>query len=675
MQRLPQTLLRVLRALLVLIALLALLIAYYWVHKPLDLALAGAIGGMALDLASAALIVGVAGGVGRIVMTRVDDTMLSRGERIALEAGLGLSLLSVGVLIAGLIGLFTPPVFWIAVLSMAALSVWRGRGWFTDCRDLVGGLFNGLDRWTILLAAFCALILSTALLRALAPPTAWDALTYHLVEPTRYLADGRITAQPDNPFFGMAQGTEMLFGVAIGLFGRVTAAAPLHWLIGVLSLIGLGGLIARVAEAGKTAAWLAVTLILSGFSVWLLFGQAYVDLAPLLYGTLILIALVCWQQTRRTSWLILTGILLGMAVSTKYTAAALGVSAVLYVIRYARAKAALPIAIMAGAAFVVFAPWLVKGALLYGNPIYPYVFGGVAWDIQRTRQFNLVDSTLLSDGNAWKLPILPIAATVFGAENGTQFSFTMGPWLLTLPLLLILSWRTLEPNERTLAKDALLIGAPLLIFWGIAAATSGIGIQTRLVTMAFPLFALCGSLALTGMSRWPTKPLSVYFILQAMLVLSLLLESFEVLQTSARLQTAEYALALVSHDDFLSNTLGTYIGAMHELDTLPAGSRVRFLWEPRGFYCPPHITCIADSLIDAWTDPLANGQTPDQIMETWSGQNDGYVLLFDTGYQFSMSEDVRFRAQGLALQSAIARWLTPVWTDGYSYTLYRFNYF
>ncbi|MFN8450793.1 MAG: hypothetical protein U0521_19975 [Anaerolineae bacterium] len=56
---------------------------------------------------------------------------------------------------------------------------------------------------------------------------------------------------------------------------------------------------------------------------------------------------------------------------------------------------------------------------------------------------------------------------------------------------------------------------------------------------------------------------------------------------------------------------GAYYDALQHL---PPDGQVRLMWEPRGFYCPPSTTCIADLLFDNWKLPMLNdGLTPDQV--------------------------------------------------------------
>ncbi len=94
------------------------------------------------------------------------------------------------------------------------------------------------------------------------------------------------------------------------------------------------------------------------------------------------------------------------------------------------------------------------------------------------------------------------------------------------------------------------------------------------------------------------------------------------------------------------------------------------MWEPRGYYCPPTVTCTADVLFDNWKLPMLNdGLTPDQVFEVYRARGEDYLLFWGTSYneylEFSTYPDL-----DRAFPEALERWMEPVWTDGLRYTLY-----
>jgi hypothetical protein len=130
-----------------------------------------------------------------------------------------------------------------------------------------------------------------------------------------------MTASADNFYLGFPKAVDMLFGLAMGITGRDTSTAPVHFFIGVVALAGVAGAARRLA--GVQAAWLAVALLLASFNVWQLFGWQYVDLAQVLYAAVVFIVLLRWESARLLGWVVVLGVLCGAAFSVKYTAGAL----------------------------------------------------------------------------------------------------------------------------------------------------------------------------------------------------------------------------------------------------------------------------------------------------------------------------------------------------------------
>jgi hypothetical protein len=239
---------------------------------------------------------------------------------------------------------------------------------------------------------------------------------------------------------------------------------------------------------------------------------------------------------------------------------------------------------------------------------------------------------------------------------------------------LIPGWYCLNERQRWLMRTSLVFSIPLAVFWLVMAAFTGMGVQTRLMTPILPLAAVWGGLAFHSLSLWPRKPLDLYFVVRMMLVVTLAFAGIEVLQTTTHTGVVEYLMGEKDRDAYLFDNLGSYYEAVRNLATVPADSRVRFMWEPRSYHCP--IKCIPDILFDRWTYPLAKGQSPDAIFEEWKREGDDYLLIFEPGYQFVLDEaqrDPRLTATVPRLtifQETINRWMTPVWKNNLGHVIY-----
>ena len=488
---------------------------------------------------------------------------MSRAERIALEGGIGLGIVALVTLLLGLVGLFRPLILW-ALLIVAALLLRRSlRSWLSEFAAVGRSALRIESVGAGLIVGYCAIMLLLALVIALAPPAHWDSLTYHLVAPQRYLAAGAIHAQPDNFYLGLSENVEMLFSLVIGAFGRDTAAAPVHFGIGILALLATAGLARRFA--GKGAGWWAALLLLSAYNLWALFGWAYVDLGDdALRRAGIDRHSTAWRENSADAWLVVIGVIVGLAVGVKYAAGMIGVAAGLVILIQQPRRVIRNGLIVGITALIVFAPWAIKGIALYGNPIYPFAFGGLNWNPDRMRAFQFSAYDLVGRGEAWQLPILPISATIFGRDAADGFGFTVGPWLLTLFLLLPLVWTFLEARARELARIVLIFAAPLVIYWAAMAALNSVGIQTRLMVMVLPAFAAAGAIGLHGLANFPKQPLDIGFIVRAALALTLALTLIDALRTVASDRAAAYLLGATTLDDYMYANTQAYYGAVSQ---------------------------------------------------------------------------------------------------------------
>lgn len=659
---------------LILVGVTGLLAGYYWVHKPLGLGLLQVLGGAVLDLLTVGAVLILAGSAAhRLLQERVDLQILTRGERLALESGLGLGGVSLLVLVMGLVGLLQRWALW-AFMALLLLIAWPVcRGWLADWRKLVQAA-QPKKPWTWFLASFSLLMFGTGLLHALAPPAAWDALMYHLVGPQQYLLEGAIRTQAENHYLGFPQGVEVLYTLTIGLTGRETAAAPIHTVFGGILLLAAAALTRRYTDAAT--AWLSVALLLGSYSLWLLLAWPYVDLGVMAYTLLTLIAVNQWRETGGTAWLMIAGVFAGLLVGVKYTAGMVAIALAVYVLWQEPRHALRNLLLLAVPALLVFLPWLAKGLLLYGNPVYPFLFHGVNWDAMRGENFGQTDGGMLRRGTGWQLPLLPVMATIFGIEKGPGYAFTVGPWLLTAPLLLMIGWRWLDDPARTLARRVLPLLGLLLLQWIALAAISDLGAGVRQTgAAALAMSSVAAVLGFYAISCGPNRSFNLNFILRTIVGFTLVLAFIEGLQVTLRHGMPDYFAGQMRRDSYLYNQLGAYGPAMQQLADLPVGSQVRFLWEPRSFYCPAEIVCKGDVLTDFWAAPIARGQMPEAVLEGWRTSGDDYLLVWDIGFDFYTTSDEsdRFAEQNSLFPAARDRWLEPVWTDGLAYTLYRWR--
>ncbi len=219
--------------------------------------------------------------------------------------------------------------------------------------------------------AVCGMTLAAAL----APPTAGDALCYHLNLARRFLEQGRLYYSPwdDNITYPLMVQLWYAWALALGPPGT---AALVHWSCGLL-LAGatwhLGQLVLGQRWAPRAA---ALVLLVPGVGNQM--GVPLNDLPLALYATL---ALSGWLQGERAGprsrgWALAAGLAAGGALAVKYAAALplLGLGAVAGV-GFVAAKGRLPTLRRATAVALMAATvggyWYVRAAWYRGNPVYP----------------------------------------------------------------------------------------------------------------------------------------------------------------------------------------------------------------------------------------------------------------------------------------------------------------
>ncbi len=664
---------------------------YYWVHKPLTPALAEAIGGAILDTAVAILFALLAGGLGMRLLARLDLGFLSPAERLATAMLIGLGALALLILGVGVILL--SPLSMAGLFLVVAALVRRGiLAWLGEWRAFLhGGLPR--DSWARFLAFVCLILLAIAFLLALLPPSMWDVLTYHLAGPAQHVANGRFSAVEHNHFLGFSQLVDTLYAGQLALTGRLTGAAQLHWIIGIGLLLATGGYTAR--RSGPAAGWAAAAVLLAGRTIWLEMTFAYADLLPVGLAVVAVIAAERWDEVRHErangrrglDYLLLVGVAVGLAMSSKYTVVWLGAALGLLVLWLARRdsrRTALAYGLRYGlVAAAILAPWLIRNALWYGNPFYPLLFDGGEMDAIRRAWYSQPGSGLIYRAEAWQLPFLPLAATVLGVEGAGTYNTDIGPLFVMLTPLLLLTWRQLTATERTTVRCALIVAGVVTAAWAFSAAFgSYISLQTRLVLYLFGPLAVVAGIALESLRRLPARPLNLGFVVRALVALVLVFTVGDVLQTLGRKGVQIYFSGEEGYRErYLEHTLGWHDAAMRRVNTLPEGATVRFLWEPRYLYCDGiRLECWPDSLMDGWyyARRAVGDGSPAAIAAMWRETAD-YLLVYEFGRTFEQERNTLYTAadwaawEDFAEAYLIEEWRADSDGAGTQYILYRWR--
>ena len=317
-------------------------------------------------------------GVGAFWLRKVEtlDTL----ERAVFAIPLGLGTLSLVLLGLGLARQANSIALWSGVCLVAVpLSVFGFRAW-PHRLSKAGGQSEGIV--TLLAMAAFGLIGLATLVAALAPPSQWDELAYHLAVPKNYLHEGRIFYIPYDHHSNFPFLLQMQYLLQLSV-GNVAGAKLVHWLCGILLALSVASFCRRhFGLVGKGSELVAAALVVGSPLVVWESTTAYIDLGSALFTWLGFHALVNAATAPRDGgsvrWLVVSAALMGFALGTKATVLGfwgmclLGILGWNLVTERKWAKETLPhAALWAAISLAIGAVWYVKTFLYTGNPVYP----------------------------------------------------------------------------------------------------------------------------------------------------------------------------------------------------------------------------------------------------------------------------------------------------------------
>lgn len=384
------------------------------------------------------------------------------------------------------------------------------------------GLINGYNKITAIIALICGLILAIffaakdwrslkseknpttifgkiafssivftlllTLVSALAPPTAKDALLYHIALPKAFVAQGGNQIVEGNIASFLALGAEMqnVWAMLLGnLFNsRIgeTAVGATTFMFAPLLLTVIYGW-AREFEIEKSQAILAALIVAAIPTFYHDASSVYVDLALALFITLAIHSIGRWWTDLQTKWLVYTALALGAALSVKLTAVFVIAGLALVVLLRAReaqndeaAENTNAGSILAKgfgafiAAGIIASPWYLRTWAASGSPVFPFYMNllkgtAAGWDTERSALFQLMNS---SYGGAQKgvfdYLLAPVKISLFAQPELPQFydgvlgvSFLLG--------LILIGWAWRKFSLPVELKIAVGVSGIVFLFW------------------------------------------------------------------------------------------------------------------------------------------------------------------------------------------------------------------
>ena len=524
-------------------------------------------------------------GLGRRCLTPFSLVFASRAEDLFFSAGIGLTVMAYGVFLLGLAGALSPHPLWLflATAGLIALTGWRRPFPATSPQPALR------PSWDRLAALLLALLLLALLPLVFTPETGKDALIYHLAVPKHYLMHGGFYFVPGNVFAGYPLLAEMHYLLALFLKNDILAQGMHLTLLGA-TLLGIGLLICRSSRKGAFPA-LSMLAFASIPSVFTVAHAAYNDLFVAFFTLAALYAFLRWSQEPVLAWIVLSGILVGAAVSCKYTALLLpplGVLGILWRLRKSHRGLRLLFAALFAflmATFVTGAPFYLKNWITLGNPFYPFFhefFGGRGWDADQARLYSLFIFDL-GLGREWvDYLLLPWNLSFRAQMDSPRFDGILGPiFLVTLPFLL--------------GKRHWLSPVPMILFFLLATFLFWASTAQQ-IRYLIPQFALAAVVVGAILARYRKQRYVFSFIL-LLVGGSLAFNGWHIAGEIAKTRPLAAAWGRESREAFLTRMIPAYPLYRLVNEELPPESRV-FLIYMKNFTFLCERDCYSDALFE-----------------------------------------------------------------------------
>lgn len=444
-------------------------------------------------------------GTGELVMFPLRSSRVAASATVVLLSG------SAGLALGGFLfaaaGIFKPVVLngLLVSASLFGLMVLLRR------RDSLEFFPEGLFRWPsllILIPGFLTLVVLTT------PPVMYDVLHYHLAFPDQWLRAGSFLEFPRESFSYYPAAHGMLFSYALAAIGPWGANA-INWWMGLMGMLAAAEL-ARRFGGRRAVPWAAACFFLTPAALEIS-GYATADLTVAAWtGAALLVLLGEDGAFPRPRALLLGGFLAGSAAAAKYLAMATVCIPLVLVLAFLGLRDRVSRSVLLkGVACVLIGvglslgPWLLRNAVLTGNPVYPYmhsVFGGapsslnLGRELERTRDisassgrrivtsiFAMIRRSFQPRAEGGILGVHWLLLLIVAAGIGSSSRMKWPLWIFLIAGCVV--WGFLVQYVRFLLP-ALVAGAALAGA-GMAALMRELGTVARAAVLLLVLFIFC----------------------------------------------------------------------------------------------------------------------------------------------------------------------------------------
>lgn len=333
-----------------------------------------------LRIVSLLAIVYISFGVGRKILNWLKVECNSWLENFVFSQVMGFGILSYLTFFLGISHLLYRYVFHGLLLILFILLLVSEFGKLRELLRRRGKktVLSRIARTDLIILILLLVQMSINFIGAAAPQVeANDALVYHLNIPKLYIDNHRIIPIDNLLYSNFPLVVEMLYILAMLLIDDMLPAL-IHFWFGVLIVLSIYSFCKE--HFSVKIALLASALFYIIPSVSLLSSWAYIDLGLVFFELVALYSLFNWLRGGK-GWLIVSAIVTGFSLGTKYTGAfslVLLVTGIFYKVyfldRQSLRKAARAAILFVSISVAIALPWYLKNLIFIGNPVFPFLY-------------------------------------------------------------------------------------------------------------------------------------------------------------------------------------------------------------------------------------------------------------------------------------------------------------
>ncbi len=525
---------------------------------------------------------------------------------------------------------------------------------------------------TTLLWACIVILIGSVMILSLVPPVGRDDLVHHLAVPKLYLKHGGIYEIPFLSFSYYPMNLDLLYMIAL-YFGHDIAPKLIHFAFGLMTATVIFYDLRRRLDIGY--ALIAVILFLSVPIIIKISSNAYVDLGLVFFSTLSLLLLLKWREQQfKLKYLILSAILCGLALGTKYNALIIFFLLTMFVCLLCARSVNIFSVIKNGIIYIlisliVFSPWMIRNWHWKKNPIYPLydsIFNpkpiSETADTPKKSYGLLTFRSVVYDESGWEIATLPLRIFFQGEDgNAKYFDGRLNPLLLLLP---IAAFIRREDNE-TIRKDKNILVLFSVLLFGFTFFSTVL--RVRYLAPMIPPLVILSAFGLKNIienfRNMVKTPILIIVAILLMMNFQYLIKQFEYVRPF------EYLSGKISRDDYILRYRPEYKAMQYINSGLPGNATILFVFTgKRGYYCDRNYVLDSgeDQNRSSLGDIAEKSHQPEEILSYLKKTGITHILLRADLFSSWMDEQLSPKARNI-LKEFLRKYATNLFFEnGYA---------